>query len=303
MMMMVVLVGQQSEGSSVNSGTNQKRVYQGVTGDSVPADPPDVYNTTDSVYEDDFGDWEADIDDVASSYDYLWVANSGTKKDADNNIINLSWQKYVTLAQQYTPVVQDNDAYTTSLETDSRFVRDRLPDGSWGPWVSLVDAEWVEIVNTDIFHRSNATITNQVFTLPAPFNAENYTEIEIEVRAFGSNTPRVYGAGGIQRFRRQGANWTNVVDLSTNLEMDYGVYKLRINDQVGLNVVQVNSDETSGVQQTNVVASDPTQPFRRVSIAMALIGASSTQPNLISYARGFNFESNNARIEVTIRMK
>ena len=84
----------------VHSFVKHKK-YQRVARGTTPSDPPDIYDSSNDEYEEDFGDWEAE---VPTGTGILWVADGGTAIDDGGTVRNLAWRVYTAITAQYNDV-------------------------------------------------------------------------------------------------------------------------------------------------------------------------------------------------------
>ena len=271
--------GQESPGSGF--GGELIILYQRVADDTRPADPVAPYSNGD--YVTDFGDWVDDIADLTGT-GFDWVATGGTAIDADGAIVSRTWALQAYIAVQYAEIVQDNSTYTDVASTASRFVRHRLTDGTWGPWVPLSLTDWVPIVSDINAYVADTDDTESTGTLN--FDATYFNEMRVTAYTFGrfvNSVPSRLGVRGSAVITRRGSTWT-VLDSSTSSQ-GYGSYKVRLDDKVGLQLTQLHGwardDLTSDLNNN-----DDDFPDYRANFRMDLVGRTiinTLQPNTIGH--------------------
>ena len=219
--------GQESPGSS-GFGGDLIILYLRAANESRPADPVAPYSG--GVYVTDFGDWVDDIADLTGT-GFDWVAVGGTAEDEDGAIVNRTWALSAYISVQYAEIVQDHSTYTTTAGTGSRFVRHRLTDGTWGPWVPLSLTDWVPVVSD---HNGYVIEDTTVSTGTLNFDATYFTEMRVTVYTFGAfdaGVPINLGVRGSKIATRWGSNWTGL--STSNATLGFGSYKLRLDDKQG----------------------------------------------------------------------
>ena len=259
--------GQESPGSGF--GGDLIILYLRATDDTRPADPVDPYTNGD--YVTDFGDWVDDIADLTGT-GFDWVAVGGTAEDADGAIVNRTWALSAYIAVQYAEIVQDNNTYTNTASTDSRFVRHRLTDGTWGPWVPLSLTDWVPVLTDWNAYVTQTGSTQTISSGTLNFDATYFNEMRITVYTFGdflASVPINRGIRGQAIITRWGSKWTELE--SSNATHGFGSYKLRLDDKQGLELVQLDWHgrvDLQGDQQNN----DADEPNPRASCRMDMVG-------------------------------
>ena len=291
--------GQESPGVG-GSGNQVIVLYQRATDDSRPADPVEPYSNGD--YVTDFGDWSDDIGDLTGS-GFDWVATGGTALDADGAIVNRTWALSAYIAVEYAEIVQDNSTYTTTASTDSRFVRHRLTDGTWGPWIPLSLTDWVPVVSD---HNGYVIEDTTVSTGTINFDATYFTEMRVTVYSFGdfdAGVPINLGVRGSKIVTRWGSNWTGL-DTS-NATLGFGSYKLRLDDKQGLDIVQLH-DFARADLQSDQQNTDADQPNPRASCRMDVVGRTINgvlQRNIIGHITWRDHPSYTNRTRITVEMR
>ena len=291
--------GQESPGVG-GSGNQVIVLYQRAADDSRPADPVEPYSNGD--YVTDFGDWSDDIGDLTGS-GFDWVATGGTALDADGAIVNRTWALSAYIAVEYAEIVQDNSTYTTTASTDSRFVRHRLTDGTWGPWIPLSLTDWVPVVSD---HNGYVIEDTTVSTGTINFDATYFTEMRVTVYSFGdfdAGVPINLGVRGSKIVTRWGSNWTGL-DTS-NATLGFGSYKLRLDDKQGLDIVQLH-DFARADLQSDQQNSDADQPNPRASCRMDVVGRTINgvlQRNIIGHITWRDHPSYTNRTRITVEMR
>ena len=292
--------GQESPESGSGFGGELIILYQRVANESRPADPPAAYSA--GAYVTDFGDWVDDIGDLTGT-GFDWVATGGTAEDADGAIVNRTWALQAYIAVQYAEVIQDNDTYTDAAETGSRFVRHRLTDGSWGPWVPLSVTDWVPVVSD---HNGYVIEDTTVSTGTINFDATYFTEMRVTVYTFGAfdaGVPINLGVRGSAIATRWGSYWTGL-DTS-NATLGFGSYKLRLDDKQGLDIVQL-SDNARGDLQSDQQNNDGDEPNPRASCRMDVVGRTINgvlQRNIIGHITWRDHPSYTNRTRITVEMR
>ena len=291
--------GQESPGAS-GFGGELIILYQRVANDSRPGDPPAAYSS--GVYVTDFGDWVDDIADLTGT-GFDWVAVGGTATDEDGAIVNRTWALSAYIAVQYAEVVQDNSTYTTTASTGSRFVRHRLTDGTWGPWVPLSLTDWVPVVSD---HNGYVIEDTTVSTGTINFDATYFTEMRVTVYTFGdfvASVPVNLGVRGSAIATRWGSYWTGL-DTS-NATHGFGSYKLRLDDKQGLDIVQL-SDNARADLQSDQQNTDADEPNPRASCRMDVVGRTINgvlQRNIIGHITWRDHPSYSNRTRITVEMR
>ena len=295
--------GQESPGTE-SASNNVIILYLRAADDSRPADPVEPYTNGD--YVTDFGDWVDDIADLTGT-GFDWVATGGTALDDNGAIVNRSWALSAYIAVQYAEIIQNNSTYTDTASTDSRFVRHRLTDGTWGPWVPLSLTDWVPVL-------TDATAYNDTIAGTRPhdlsnFDATYFTEMRVTAYTFGDfdadSNPAFLGVRGTAPIiRRYGSFWT--VLGATQVIGDMGTYKVRIDDRMGVSLTQQLSGAARTILQSDLANATPDRPDYRVSFRMDLIGR--TIGNVIDgnvldsiVIRDSNVAFHRARIDVEMR--
>ena len=292
--------GQESPGSG-GFGGELVILYQRVTDNTRPADPPVPYSG--GAYVTDFGDWVQDRANL-TGIGFDWVAVGGTATDEDGAIVNREWDLQAYIAVQYAGIVQDNNTYTDAATADSRFVRHRLSNGTWGPFVPLSVTDWVPVVSD---HQGYVADTdNVVSTGTINFDATYFTEMRVTIYSYGifvAGVPAYLGIRGSAIATRWGSDWTGL-DTS-NETLGFGSYKLRLDDKQGLDLVQLENFARADLQgdQQNT---DNDRPNPRASCRMDLVGRTINgvlQRNLIGSITWRDHPSALNRTRITVEMR
>ena len=293
--------GQQSEGVDVGDHS-VVILYQNLASDATPGDPPDVWDATDETYLASTGNWHEDEDDAGGGI-YQWVAVGGTTTNANGTISNRAWVVSAVIAAQYCTIPQDNSTYTTLISADSRYVRFRQPNGSWFPWLPLVDSDdgWVE-VTADI-NTFTTTGTSLVWEMP-DFDADYFNEIELDCHVYGRlGSVNQEGWRAQARYQRRSGNWTEKHDED---DSDYalGTFKVNADFREGLRFVAITGPEISTGLNNNTGPSLTNEAARRINYNIHLIGKSATQLNLLDKIRIDGITAGTQyRSQLTIRMR
>ena len=256
--------GQEAPGSETGTGGRLIILHQRESTDATPGDPPDPY--TNGAYVTDFGDWSEDFgDSTGTGTD--WMAIGGTSLDSDGAVVNRSWQVQSAIEVQFAEVVQDNDTYTATSTSDSRFVRRRSSDGSWGPWLPLSNTDWVPVLTDRPAYAD--TGQNAVHELD-DFDATYFTEMRVSAWTYGHYSMGYQNLGirGEKTFTRYGNIWTDQALATTDGSL--GSYGFRLEFRVGLSGIQQLSSDAEIVLQNNV-AGGTDDPHERVSWRMDII--------------------------------
>ena len=291
--------GQQSPGAtSAGNGGSFVKKYQRVASGTTPSDPPDIYDSANDEYEEDFGDWE---EEVPTGTDILWVADGGTVIDDDDAVQNLTWRVYPVITAQYAEVFQDIDTYSDALVAASRYVRFLTATG-WTAWTPIADGTrgWVNVITNQ-----NCFVTNVSNRIDVPISggldATYFREIEFELLVYGLNgSNENLGAIVTTQERRRQEAWTSktvVIDEDIGL----GVFKMRYFDITGLDVVRAGGAGLSPSTSGNVGPPDTVSPYRRFTFLVSLIAASGSDG--LTHVTLHNFSATNARSRISIRMR
>ena len=199
-------------------------------------------------------------------------------------------------------MVHDNDTYTDAASTDSRFVRHRLTDGTWGPWIPLSLTGWVPVVS-DI-NAFLQIIGGSESSGTLNFDATYFTEMRVTAYTFGQvSTPNRVGVRGSAIATRWGSNWT---ELSTSgATHGFGSYKLRLDDKEGFDIVQL-SDFARNDLQSDLVNNDNNRPNPRASCRMDLVGRTvngALERNTIGHITFRDNPTALNRLRVTVEMR
>ena len=90
----------QSQGSNAPNGLVRERVYQAVESNvGLPLDPPDIWNTTDAEFEDDFSPWSR-TQPTLTGTQVLVVADGFSILDDQDVRQNGAWAKFFSLTEQ-----------------------------------------------------------------------------------------------------------------------------------------------------------------------------------------------------------
>ena len=298
--------GEQSGVTSAN-GTVTEKLYRAVNDDvgiGSVSDPPNIWDSTEEEFNNDFSPWSRTVPTVGSSQ-VLAVANGASVLDEDSVRQNIAWQKFFSLTEQYAVDIQDSSTWTfDDTADDLRFSRSLLADG-WSAWRRLADGQggWIDLITREDNWVANVSSGAITHNLPgAGFDARWFFEIEFEIEVFGFSSDVEYPGGRAQyRHRRTTGNWTNKFDANSNA-MELGVYKLRYQDLQGLGLVQSSGRDLSRSQSTpQGTAAD--EPDRRFDWELSLIGDSASDPNMITHIRCHDFTLSNGFNRLSVRMR
>ena len=266
-----------AQGSTVVGNHSQVILWQYVSLGQVPPDPPDAYNETDETFLADTGSWftsEASaLAARANAADALWVAYGGTDLDSSGNPVNRDWTVQAATQIRYSP---DRNNATTSEETDSRYIQFRLPSGDWSPWIAIAadNDGWVNVwADVEAFAPGSLSLYRN-FPLAASFDAEHFSEIRFRAIAYGNrdddgNIDRIGAQDDHTVSRKDGGRWTEITNPMNN-NLNSGSFKLRLDDIVGLDVVQSGSIFIDTEFDDNILAIT-NYPERRQSFSVQLI--------------------------------
>ena len=211
----------------------------------------------------------------------LWWATGTYSIDDIGGFSDVSWIIQAVEQVQYSSDrVVVTDDYVGTGPNRSRYERSRLVDGRFSPWRPLDDETngWVDPGFGDMSAWGTGGISSRRYRI-SNFDLTHFTEMRVDVIAFGTYDDDGeidnVGASGTIHFERLDDGWTEKInDLSTGLAL--GSYKLRLDDQLGLNAVQCGSDHVDTQQEANFYAATD-EPERRMSFNISLHGTAANR--------------------------
>ena len=274
---------------------------------AAPGPPPDPWNDTDQTFLANLGLWYADraaaLAARANASDALWIAYGGTDNAPGGEIANRPWSIQAVQAEQSSTdrgltwhVFDDNDP-------TYRFLR---ADGTWSPPLHRADDPfgWINLV-TDVETYSTSGISYRFQSLVADFDATNFAEMEILIKAFGSydalGQPTSYGIEDSIVIRRQGDEWATF-HMATDYEtQSRGTWKLRLDDREGISAAKYSGPLTDDGQDSNI-HDTPDFPERRMSFNMNIF-AEEFDPHALAGFSFHHFPSIYAKCLTSVRIR
>ena len=276
-----------------------------------PPSPPDPWNATDQTYLADLGDWHATdaaaLAAQANTSDALWVAHGGVDNPVGGTITNRAWSIFAIAAHQYSgDRGATNHPTRQAADNAYRFLR---PNGTWSAWLNLADNPYGFVgLLFAIEAYSTGSITSRYSGLPAPgFDATNFPEMAVRLRAFGSYTsggaPAAFGIEDTVILRRRGTEWSQYDDVTNDrLTQAESTVKLRLDDVDGAVAAWYGGGDTNDELDDNVHSGVSDQPERRMSMNMNIL-VSASNANAIQGVSFHHFPDNWAKclVDVSVR--
>ena len=255
-----------------------------------PSPPAPPWNDADQTFLANLGFWHSNKADAlaarTNASDALWIVYGGTDNVSGGGIANRAWSVLAVQAEQSSTdrgltwhVFDDNDP-------TYRYLR---ADGTWSPPLHRADDPfgWINLV-TDVETYSTNSIDYRFQSLVADFDATNFAEIEILIKAFGSydalGLPTSYGIEDSIVIRRQGDEWATFFLAADYETQSRGTWKLRLDDRDGITAAKYSGPLTDNEQYANIHDA-PDLPERRMSFNMNIF-AEEFDPHALA---GFSF--------------
>ena len=299
----VIPAGSSSSGGGY--GHYEYHLYQWASAPPVP--PVSPYDTVNLDFRTDFGDWEANrgtAEAAALDGEIEYIANTYMDILSDGTVVLSTWNINIAFDHQWS---EDGETWRGVFSQAALFERFRLADGNWSPAIRIADGidGWVNLVSLT-YNYIASTGQLKAISLDDAFNATNYHEMRIRIRAAGAfgSDQRDGGTAEATLYRpHRFGDWTvkNVTD-NDNDDVDQGTIKTYFHYQRGLELVAATGVgmDASIPAAIGPEGNDDANPPRAFGWLMHIVANSTINLNDIKKFRFNNFNRNYARAELSI---
>ena len=223
---------------------------------------------------------------------------------SDDTVILSTWNINIAFDHQWS---EDGETWIGVFSQAALFERFRFADGNWSPAIRIANGidGWVNLVSLT-YNYINSTGQDKAISLDDPFNAANYHEMRIRIRAAGSFGANQRDGGTVEatlyRPHRFG-DWTvKNVTTNDNNSVEQGTFKTFFHYRRGIEIVAATGQgmDASFDSPIGPVNNSDTNPHRAFGWLMHIVANSTVNLNDIKKFRFSNFTSNYARAELSI---